>query len=97
MLLISAIIPLLTLYLAVLCVTLVYRFFTVKAKLPVLGLRGGLGRLAGKRRLAVLGVLFFLVCFAAQMAVGLYTPGDKTPTSPGSTNPISSPTTFWSR
>lgn len=75
MLLISAIIPLLTLYLAVLCVMLVYRFFTVKAKLPVLGLRGGLGRLAGKRRLAVLGVLFFLVCFAAQMAVGLYTPG----------------------
>ncbi len=76
MLLISAIIPLLTLYLAVLCVTLVYRFFTVKAKLPVLGLRGGLGRLSGKRRrLAVLGVLFFLVCFAAQMAVGLYTPG----------------------
>jgi hypothetical protein len=75
MLLISAIIPLLTLYLAVLCVTLVYRFFTVKAKLPVLGLRGGLGRLAGKRRLVVLGVLFFLVCFAAQMAVGLYTPG----------------------
>ena len=75
MLLISAIIPLLTLYLAVLCVTLVYRFFTVKAKLPVLGLRGGLGRLAGKRRLVVLGVLFFLVCFAAQMAVDLYTPG----------------------
>lgn len=76
MLLISAIIPLLTLYLAVLCVTLVYRFFTVKAKLPVLGLRGGLGWLAGKRRrLAILGVLFFLACFAAQMAVGLYTPG----------------------
>ena len=49
------------LYLAVLCVTLAYRFFTVKAKLPVLGLRGGLGRLTGKRRrLAVLGVLFFL-------------------------------------
>ncbi len=76
MLLISAIIPLLKLYLAVLCVTLAYRFFTVKAKLPALGLRGGLERLSGKRRrLAVLGVLFFLVCFAARMAGGLYTPG----------------------
>ncbi len=76
MLLISAIIPLLKLYLAVLCVTLAYRFFTVKAKLPVLGLRGGLERLSGKRRrLAVLGVLFFLTCFAAQMAGGLYAPG----------------------
>ena len=76
MFLISAIIPLLMLYLAVLCVTLAYRFFTVKAKLPVLGLRGGLGRLTGKRRrLAVLGVLFFLACFAARMAGGLYAPG----------------------
>lgn len=76
MLLISAIIPLLKLYLAVLCVTLAYRFFTVKAKLPVLDLRGGLERLSGKRRrLAVLGVLFFLTCFAAQMAGGLYAPG----------------------
>ena len=73
---ISAVIPLLVLYLAVLCVTLAYRFFTVKAKLPVLGLRGGLGRLTGKwRRLAVLGVLFFLACFAARMAGGLYAPG----------------------
>ena len=75
MLLINAIIPLLKLYLAILCAMLVYRFLVARAKLPVLGLRGGLGRLSQRwRRLAVLGVLFFLVCFAARMAEGFYTP-----------------------
>lgn len=75
MLLISALTPLLALYLVCLCVTLVYRFFVVKEKLPVLGLRGGLGRLAGKRRrLAALAAVFFLVCFAARMAACLYAP-----------------------
>nr|WP_325205401.1 hypothetical protein [uncultured Oscillibacter sp.] len=75
MLLIHAIMPLLALYLAVLCLTLVFRLFILKAKLPALGLRGGLGRLSEKRRrLAALGALFFLVCIAAQMTEGLYAP-----------------------
>lgn len=75
MLLISAIIPLLKLYIAFLCAMLIYRFLITRAKLPVLGFRGGLGRLSEKRRrLAILGALFFLVSFAARMAESLYTP-----------------------
>lgn len=70
MLLVSAIIPALVLYLLYLYVALLRRFFTVKAKLPVLGLKGSLGNLSGKRRkLAMLGVLFFLISFASWLAI----------------------------
>lgn len=75
MFLINAMIPALMLYLLFLYAVLLRRFFTVKAKLPVLGLKGSLGSLSGKRRkLAVLGVLFFLISFATQIAESLYTP-----------------------
>ncbi len=58
---------------AVLWAMLVYRFLIVRAKLP--GLRGGIELVFQKRRrLAVLGVVFFLVRFAARLAEGFYTP-----------------------
>ena len=60
MVLVYAVVPALILCLAVLYAVLARRFFTVKAKLPVLGVRGALGRTEGKRRgMAVLGTLFF--------------------------------------
>lgn len=75
MFLIGTIIPVLALYVAFLYVRLFRRFFAVKAKLPVLGLRGGLGRLSGKRRrLAALGAAFLLICSTAQIAEALYAP-----------------------
>lgn len=75
MILVCAIVPALILGLAVLYAVLLRRFFIVKAKLPVLGVRGALGRTAGKRRkLAALGALFFVVCLAAQVAAAVWAP-----------------------
>ena len=75
MILVCAIVPALILGLAVLYAVLLRRFFIVKAKLPVLGVRGALGRTAGKRRkLAALGALFFVVCLAAQVAAAIWAP-----------------------
>ena len=75
MVLVYAVVPALILCLAVLYAVLARRFFTVKAKLPVLGVRGALGRTEGKRRgMAVLGTLFFAACLAAQLATGFWAP-----------------------
>ena len=76
MILVCAIVPALVLCLAVLYAVLIWRFFTVKAKLPILGVRGVVGRTAGKRRkLAAWGALFFAVCLAAQIAASIWSPG----------------------
>lgn len=71
----SMIAPLLTGMVVVLYVILLQRFLSVRAKLPLLGLRGGLGRLEGKKRwLALLTVLFFAVCIAGRLGSQLYSP-----------------------
>lgn len=75
MVLVYAIVPALILCLAILYAKLIRRFFFVKAHLPVLGVRGALGRTAGKRRkMAALGALFFTACFAGQLAAGSWAP-----------------------
>mgnify|MGYP006922444709 CR=1 FL=1 len=48
MILVCAIVPALVLCLAVLYAVLIWRFFTVKAKLPILGVRGVVGRTANR-------------------------------------------------
>ena len=54
---------------------LIRRLFQVKAALPVLKLKDGLGRLKGTRtRLAVLGALFFLAWFGSQFSVKVWSP-----------------------
>jgi hypothetical protein len=76
MIFVSMIVPVLILCAAVSYAVLIRRFFLIKSKLPVMGLRGTLGRTKGKRRkLAALGAAFFAVCFAAQMASGIWSPG----------------------
>ncbi|MCI8304601.1 MAG: hypothetical protein HFF52_08240 [Lawsonibacter sp.] len=76
MILVCAIVPALILCLAILYIMLFRRFFLVKAKLPVLGIRGALGRTEGKRRrIAALGALFLVVCLTAQLAVSAWAPG----------------------
>ena len=63
MIIVSAIMPVLLLYLVYLYITLIRRFFRIKSKLPVTGLKDGLSRLSGKGgHLAIYGVLFFLAC-----------------------------------
>ena len=75
MILISVIVPVLTVCLILLYLILIRRFFRVKSKLPVLGLRDGIGCLTGKRRgLAVLGLLVFLTSFGAQVSTKLWSP-----------------------
>ena len=65
MILVCAIVPALVLCLIVLYAALAQRFFTVKAKLPVLGIRGALGRAKGRKwQLGALGALFFAVCLS---------------------------------
>ncbi len=54
---------------------LIRRLFQVKAALPVLKLKDGLGRLKGTRtRLAVFGALFFLAWFGSQFSVKVWSP-----------------------
>lgn len=75
MVLASIIVPVLAFCLAVLYLVLLRRFFKMRAKLPLSGLRDGLDRLIQKRkRLAVWGVLFFLAGFAGQVCVKLWAP-----------------------
>lgn len=76
MMLVCAIVPALVLCLIILYITLIRRFFLIKSKMPVLGVRGALSGTKGKRRkMAVLGALFFTVYFSAQLAAGFLTPG----------------------
>ena len=71
MIIVSAIMPVLLLYLVYLYITLIRRFFRIKSKLPVTGLKDGLSRLSGKGgHLAIYGVLFFLACFLGQVVAG---------------------------
>ncbi len=75
MILVSAVAPILTLVLVLLYIMLALRFFKIKSKLPVLGLRGGLSGLNGKRkRLAMLCLLFFLACYGGRLAVKAWSP-----------------------
>ncbi len=76
MVLVCAIVPALMLCLAILYIMLLRRFFLVKAKLPVLGVRGVLGRTEGKRRkIAAWAALFLVVCLTAQLAASAWAPG----------------------
>ena len=63
MILLSMILPAALVCLVLLYGNLLRRFFRIRAELPVLGLRDGLGQLTGKKkRLAALGALrFFLL------------------------------------
>ncbi len=75
MILVNLIVPILTCCLFLLYITLGCRFFMVKSKLPAFGLKGGLAGLVGKRRrLAVCGIVFFAVCYAAQMSAWAWSP-----------------------
>ena len=61
MIAVSAITPVLTGCVVILYIILIRRFFSVRSKLPLLGLRDGIGHLTGKRRwMAALGAVFFL-------------------------------------
>lgn len=76
MIFVYAIVPALILYLAIRYAVLIRRFFFVKARMPILGVRGALERTAGSRRkMAALGTLIFVVCFASRLAVGCWAPG----------------------
>lgn len=76
MILVSMIVPALILCLVVLYAELIRRFFLIKSKIPFWGLRGMLGRTAGKRRrLAAMGALILAVSFWAQIAVDFWAPG----------------------
>ncbi len=75
MILVSAIVPVLLLCVILMYAALLRRFFRARGKVPPLGLRNGVGRLAEKRRrLAALGVLFFLVCFGGQVGTEIWSP-----------------------
>ena len=75
MIVVSAVVPILTFVLVLLYIMLSFRFLRIKSKLPVLGLRGGLGSLSGKRRrLALQSVLFFLVYYVGRVATEAWTP-----------------------
>lgn len=75
MILVCAIVPALILCLIILYIMLLRRFCLIKAKLPVLGIRGMLERTEGKRRkIAALGALFLAVCLSAQLAVSAWAP-----------------------
>ena len=75
MIMVSTIVPILTLCLVLLYVILFRRFLKIKSKLPFSGLKGKLGHLTGKRKkIAVLGILFFLAFFAGQYLTGAWSP-----------------------
>lgn len=75
MILVSAIVPVLTVCLVLLFIILIRRFLSVRSKLPVLGLQNGISHLTGKRRwLAVAGVLIFLASFGARVSTKLWSP-----------------------
>ncbi len=75
MILIYMIVPVLILCLAIIYAMLIRRFFLIKEKLPIMGVRGVLVHTKGKRwKIASLGVLFFAIYLAAQQAVGIWAP-----------------------
>ncbi len=75
MILLSMILPAALVCLVLLYGNLLRRFFRIRAELPVLGRRDGLGQLTGKKkRLAALGALFFAVCFLGQLGAELWSP-----------------------
>ncbi len=75
MILVSLIVPALMLCLVFLYLVLFRQFYMIKSKLPVFGFRGAMGGLNGKhRKLAVWGILIFVLGFAGQMATQLYAP-----------------------
>lgn len=75
MILVSAIVPVLKFCLVLLYIILILRFFRIKSKMPVLGLRGISGGLNGKRgRLALWSALFFAACFVGRVATESWAP-----------------------
>lgn len=76
MIAVSAITPVLTGCVVILYIILIRRFFSVRSKLPLLGLRDGIGHLTGKKRwMAALGAVFFLASFGAEVSTKLWSPG----------------------
>ena len=75
MILIYMIVPVLILCLDIIYAMLIRRFFLIKEKLPIMGVRGVLVHTKGKRwKIASLGALFFAIYLAAQQAVGIWAP-----------------------
>ena len=75
MIFISGIVPALMLYVALLYVILIRRFFIIRETLPISGLRGQLEYLAGKKkRMIAAGVVVFLVAFAGNMVTRAWVP-----------------------
>lgn len=74
MILLSAIEPVLTLCTACLYIVLIWRIFKVKSKLQISELKNGLGKLPKKRKIAIAGLAFFLICFAGRLLTELWSP-----------------------
>lgn len=75
MILVNGITPALMLYVALLYIILIRRFFVIKETLPMSGLRGRMEYLAGKKKkMAVAGMVCFLIGFAGNIASRLWTP-----------------------
>ncbi len=75
MIFVSGIVPALMLYVALLYVILIRRFFIIRETLPISGLRGQLEYLAGKKkRMIAAGAVVFLVAFAGNMVTRAWVP-----------------------
>lgn len=75
MILLSVIGPVLNLCIICLYIVLIWRIFKVKSKLQISELKHGIGSLSGKKRkVALAGVLFFLICFTGRLLTKLWSP-----------------------
>lgn len=75
MILLSVIEPVSILCIICLYILLIWRIFKVKSKLQISELKNGLGKLPKKRKIAIAGLVFFLVCFAGRLLTELWSPG----------------------
>ena len=75
MILLSVIGPVLNLCIICLYIVLIWRIFKVKSKLQISELKHGIGSLSGKKRkVALAGVLIFLICFTGRLLTKLWSP-----------------------
>ena len=74
MVLLSVIEPVLILCTLCLYIILIWRIFKVKSKLQISELKNGLGKLPKKRKIAIAGLAFFLICFAGRLLTELWSP-----------------------
>lgn len=71
----SLMVPVLILCLVFLYIVFFRRFLMIRSKLPVFGFKGAMGGLNGRRRkMALRGILIFLLGFAGQMVTQLWAP-----------------------